>query len=137
MQSHGTYKGGPQAPYVAGFAAVGEIVGVGPGIERPLGLGTHVVGTGPGAFAQYMTMQAAAVLPVPSGWSDAEALDEHQDQRARVRRALNRLLAGEATACTGSLTVVAFAAEAGVHRIGLLRHLLDGPFRRDGCCPSK
>ena len=74
MQTHGTYEGGPQAPYVAGFEAAGEIVGVGPDVESPLPLGTHVVGAGPGAFAQYMTMPAAGVLPVPSGWSDAEAL---------------------------------------------------------------
>ncbi|ALG08432.1 zinc-binding dehydrogenase [Kibdelosporangium phytohabitans] len=74
MQSRGTYGGGPRAPYVAGFEAAGEIVDVGPDVEHPLPLGTHVVGAGPGAFAQFMTMQAAGVLPVPSGWSDAEAL---------------------------------------------------------------
>ncbi|MFE9705307.1 NADPH:quinone oxidoreductase family protein [Streptomyces sp. NPDC005930] len=74
MQSHGTYGGGPRAPYVAGFEAAGEIVAVGPDVATPLQPGTHVVGAGPGAFAQYMTMPAASVLPVPSGWSDAEAL---------------------------------------------------------------
>ncbi|MGP4025985.1 zinc-binding dehydrogenase [Actinomadura sp. 3N407] len=74
MQTHGTYGGGPQAPYVAGFEAVGEIAGVGPDVESPFHFGTHVLGTGPGAFAQYMTMPAAGVLPVPSGWSDVEAL---------------------------------------------------------------
>ncbi|MFG3249705.1 NADPH:quinone oxidoreductase family protein [Streptomyces sp. NPDC048187] len=74
MQTHGTYGGGPQAPYVAGFEAAGEIVAVGPDVAAPLPLGTHVVGAGPGAFAQYMTMPAAGVLPVPSGWSDAESL---------------------------------------------------------------
>ncbi|MEU1122233.1 zinc-binding dehydrogenase [Streptomyces sp. NPDC005899] len=74
MQTHGTYEGGPQAPYVAGFEAAGEIIGVGPHVESALPLGTHVVGAGPGAFAQYMTMPAAGVVPVPSGWSDAEAL---------------------------------------------------------------
>jgi NADPH2:quinone reductase len=74
MQSYGTYGGGPQAPYVAGFEAAGEIVGIGPEVESPLQLGARVVGTGPGAFAQYMTMPAAGVLPVPAGWSDAEAL---------------------------------------------------------------
>lgn len=73
-QTRGTYGGGPRAPYVAGFEAAGEVVGVGPDVESPLQLGTHVIGTGPGAFAQYMTMPAAGVLPVPSGWSDAEAL---------------------------------------------------------------
>ncbi|TRO57367.1 zinc-binding dehydrogenase [Streptomyces sp. IB201691-2A2] len=74
MQAHGTYEGGPQAPYVAGFEAAGEIVGVGPDVENSLPLGTHIVGAGPGAFAQYMTMPTAGALPVPSGWSDAEAL---------------------------------------------------------------
>jgi NADPH:quinone reductase-like Zn-dependent oxidoreductase len=74
MQTHGTYGGGPQAPYVAGFEAAGEIVGVGVEVDRPLPVGTHVVGVGPGAFAQYMTMPSAGVVPVPSGWSDAEAL---------------------------------------------------------------
>ncbi|CAM5650184.1 NADPH:quinone reductase [Streptomyces purpurascens] len=44
MQTHGTYGGGPQAPYVAGFEAAGEIVAVGPDVETPLQLGTHVVG---------------------------------------------------------------------------------------------
>ncbi|MEV0241516.1 zinc-binding dehydrogenase [Streptomyces sp. NPDC050674] len=61
-------------PYVAGFEAAGEIVGVGPDVESPLPLGTHVVGAGPGAFSQYMTMPASGVLPVPYGWSDAAAL---------------------------------------------------------------
>ncbi|WP_327139142.1 NADPH:quinone oxidoreductase family protein [Nocardia sp. NBC_01327] len=74
MQTHGTYDGGPQAPYVAGFEAAGEIVAAGPGIETPLPVGTHIVGTGSGAFAQYMLMPAAGVLPVPAGWSDAQAL---------------------------------------------------------------
>lgn len=74
MQTRGTYGGGPQAPYVAGFEAAGEIVGVGPDIESPLQLGNHIVGVGPGAFAQYMTMPAAGVLPVPAGWSEAEVL---------------------------------------------------------------
>ncbi|WP_405623382.1 zinc-binding dehydrogenase [Streptomyces sp. NBC_00076] len=56
------------------FEAAGEIVGIGPDVEGPLPLGTHVVGAGPGAFAQYMTMPTAAALPVPAGWSDIEAL---------------------------------------------------------------
>lgn len=74
MQTRGTYGGGPRAPYVAGFEAAGEIVGIGPAVESPLRVGAHVVGAGPGAFAQYMTMPAAEVLPVPPGWRDAEAL---------------------------------------------------------------
>lgn len=74
MQTRGTYGGGPQAPYAAGFEAAGEIVGVGPDVERPFPAGTHVIGAGAGAFAEYMTLPAAGALPVPSGWTDAEAL---------------------------------------------------------------
>lgn len=74
MQTRGAYGGGPTPPYVAGFEAAGEIVAAGAGIDDPLPTGTHVVGAGPGAFAQYMVMPAAGVLPVPPGWSDAEAL---------------------------------------------------------------
>lgn len=74
LQTRGTYGGGPRPPYVAGFEAAGEIVDVGPDVESPLPLGTHVVGAGPGAFARYMTMPAAGALAVPSGWSDAGSL---------------------------------------------------------------
>jgi NADPH:quinone reductase-like Zn-dependent oxidoreductase len=73
MQTRGTYGGGPEAPYVAGFEAVGEVVEAGPGVRTPP-LGARVVGTGPGAFAQYMTMPAASVIDVPDGWADAAAL---------------------------------------------------------------
>ena len=74
MQSRGTYGDGPPAPYVAGFEAAGEIVAVGPHVDSPFPVGTHVIGAGPGAFAEHMVMPAAGVLPVPAGWSDAQAL---------------------------------------------------------------
>lgn len=51
--------------------------------------------------------------------------EQHQDERARIRAAMDRLLAGAATASNGSLTVVALAAEAGVHRMALLRRHVD------------
>ncbi|RKS10889.1 NADPH:quinone reductase-like Zn-dependent oxidoreductase [Nocardiopsis sp. Huas11] len=74
MQTRGTYGGGPGAPYTAGFEAVGEVVGAGSGVRKPPPPGTRVVGTGPGAFAQYMTMPAVSVIDVPAGWADAAAL---------------------------------------------------------------
>ncbi|WP_330300472.1 zinc-binding dehydrogenase [Streptomyces sp. NBC_00503] len=74
MQAHGRYEGGPAAPHVAGIEAAGEIVALGPDIESPLPVGTHVVGFGVGAYAQYMVLAAVAALPVPDGWSDAESL---------------------------------------------------------------
>ncbi len=50
---------------------------------------------------------------------------QHQDERTRIREAMDRLLAGQATASNGSLTVVALAAEADVHRMALLKRHVD------------
>lgn len=49
----------------------------------------------------------------------------HEDERARIREAMDQLLAGEATASDGSLTVKALAAEAGVHRMALMKRHSD------------
>ena len=72
-QAHGTFLGGPQPPYTAGFEGAGEVVAVGEGVEG-LELGTHVIGVGYGAFAEYMALPAAAAMRVPPGWSDEQAL---------------------------------------------------------------
>jgi NADPH2:quinone reductase len=72
-QARGTFRGGPQAPYLAGFEAAGEVVAVGEGVSDA-DLGTHVIGVGPGAFAEYMLLARAGAVPVPAGWSDAQAL---------------------------------------------------------------
>ncbi|MET9374144.1 hypothetical protein ABZX98_08345 [Streptomyces sp. NPDC002992] len=50
---------------------------------------------------------------------------QHTDERARIHEAMDRLLAGKATASNGSLTVVALAAEAGVHRMALQKRHAD------------
>lgn len=73
MQSHGTYEGGPQAPYLAGFEGAGTVVALGPQVEH-LALGDRVVGAGYGAFAEYMVLPAAGALPLPEGWSEEQAL---------------------------------------------------------------
>ncbi|MFC8718684.1 zinc-binding dehydrogenase [Kitasatospora sp. NPDC057198] len=118
MQTRGTYAGGPPAPYVAGFEAAGEIVAVGPATEGAFPVGTRVVGTGPGAFAQYMTMPAAGVLPVPAGWSDAEALGLVLNWATALAalRPLGGIAAGE--------TVLVHAAAGGVGQaaVRLARH---------------
>ena len=118
MQSYGTYEGGPEAPYTAGFEAAGEIVDSGPGIEDPLPVGAHVVGTGYGAFAQYMVMPAAGVLPVPSGWSDAAALGLVLNWATALAalRPLGQIKAGE--------TALVYAAAGGVGQaaVRIARH---------------
>ena len=49
----------------------------------------------------------------------------HQDERTRIRAAADRLLAGQPAASDGALTAVALAAEAGVHRMALLKRHAD------------
>ncbi|WP_329048350.1 NADPH:quinone oxidoreductase family protein [Amycolatopsis sp. NBC_01488] len=74
-QARGTFAGGPQPPYLAGTEGAGEVVAVGDGVTD-LAPGAHVVGitiTG-GAFAEYLVLPAAAALPVPTGWTDEQAL---------------------------------------------------------------
>ena len=74
-QAHGTFLGGPQPPYLAGFEAAGEIAVRG---EAVTGLepGARVIGVGIGcgAFAEYTALPAAAVTPVPAGWTEEQAL---------------------------------------------------------------
>ena len=74
-QARGTFAGGPQPPYVPGIEGAGEVTALGEGVTG-LEFGAHVVGVGitGGAFAEYMVLPAAAVLPVPAGWADDQAL---------------------------------------------------------------
>lgn len=50
---------------------------------------------------------------------------QHEDERSRIRTGMDRLLAGQPTCSNGSLTVVALAAEAGVHRMALQKRHAD------------
>jgi NADPH2:quinone reductase len=72
-QAYGTFLGGPQPPYLAGFEAAGEIVALGESVTS-VARGDHIIGVGYGAFAEYMVLPAAAVMTVPSGWADEQAL---------------------------------------------------------------
>ncbi|SHN47260.1 zinc-binding dehydrogenase [Cryptosporangium aurantiacum] len=117
MQTRGTYVDGPQAPYLAGFEAAGEVVALGEGVGEPT-IGTHVVGTGYGAFAEYAVLPAAGTLPVPPGWSDEQALGLVLNWATALAalRPLGRLTAGE--------TVLIHAAAGGVGQAAttLARH---------------
>ncbi|MFI1199772.1 hypothetical protein ACH4VR_09990 [Streptomyces sp. NPDC020883] len=50
---------------------------------------------------------------------------QNQDERTLIREAMDRLLAGKATASNGSFTAAALAAEAGVHRMALYKRHAD------------
>ncbi|MFD3402216.1 zinc-binding dehydrogenase [Kribbella sp. NPDC058693] len=105
MRARGTYDGGPVAPYLAGFEAAGEVVAVGLGVSG-VGVGDHVVGTGYGAFAEYMVM--GDFVPVPVGWRDEEALGLVLNWATALGalRSLGRVKAGD--------TVLINAAAGGV-----------------------
>ncbi len=107
MQTRGTYEGGPTAPYIAGFEAAGEVVAAGEGATG-FAPGDHVLGTGGGAFAEYMVMSAAGAVPVPEGWADEQApgLLLNWATALAALRPLGRLAAGE--------TVLVHAAAGGV-----------------------
>ncbi len=51
--------------------------------------------------------------------------EQPTDERTRIREAMDRLLAGQATASNGSLTVAALAVEADVHRMALMKRHAD------------
>ncbi|GAA2470370.1 hypothetical protein ACFPFX_30930 [Streptomyces mauvecolor] len=51
--------------------------------------------------------------------------EQNQDERTRIREAMDRLLAGQATVSNGSMTAAALAAEAGVHRMALYKRHVD------------
>jgi NADPH:quinone reductase len=117
MQTRGTYVGGPRAPYMAGFEAAGEIVALGHGVTG-LERGAHVIGTGYGAFAEYMVLPAAAVAPVPSGWTDEQALGLVLNWATALAalKPMGRIAAGE--------TVLIHAAAGGVGQaaVRMARH---------------
>lgn len=48
-----------------------------------------------------------------------------QNERTRIREAMDRLLNGQPTTSNGSLTVVALAVEADVHRMALMKRHAD------------
>lgn len=97
-QAHGVFLGGPQPPYLAGFEAAGEIVARG---EAVTGLepGARVIGVGIGcgAFAEYTTLPAIAVIPVPAGWTEQEAVGllVNWSTALAALRTLGRIAAGQ------------------------------------------
>jgi NADPH:quinone reductase len=117
MQTRGTYVGGPRAPYIAGFEAAGEIVALGPGVTG-LERGAHVIGTGYGAFAEYMALPTAGAASVPAGWADEQALGLVLNWATALAalRPLGRIAVGE--------TVLIHAAAGGVGQaaVRMARH---------------
>ena len=118
-QALGTFGGGPQPPYLAGFEAAGEIVAVGEGVTG-VAPGAHVtgVGVGRGAFADYLALPAVAVLPVPPGWADEQALGlmVNWPTALAALRPLGQLAAGQ------TVLIHAAAGATGQAAVKMARH---------------
>jgi len=70
---------GAELTVVPGVEAVGEVAGLGDGVDPAL-LGRRVavplfaIGRGSGGYAEFVAVEAAAAVPVPDGLSDADAV---------------------------------------------------------------
>jgi NADPH2:quinone reductase len=118
-QAHGTFLGGPQPPYLAGFEAAGEIVACGEAVTglEPRALVTGV-GIGCGAFAQFTVLPAAAVMPVPAGWAAEQALGllVNWPTALAALRPMGRVAAGE------TVLIPAAAGGTGQAAVKLAKH---------------
>jgi NADPH2:quinone reductase len=118
-QARGTFAGGPQPPYLAGIEAAGEITAVGQGVTG-LESGVRVIGVGIGcgAFAEYTTIPAVAVLPLPAGWTEEQALGLMVSWPTALAalRPLGRIAAGE------TVLIHAAAGGTGQAAVKMARH---------------
>ncbi|MRH90035.1 zinc-binding dehydrogenase [Nocardia sp. SYP-A9097] len=116
-KAHGTFRDGPQPPYVAGFEAAGEVVAAGDAVTGPA-VGTRVVGVGDGAFAEYMVLPAVAAMPVPPGWTAEQALGlvVNWPTALAALKFLGRVVAGE------TVLIHAAAGATGQAAVTLAKH---------------
>jgi NADPH2:quinone reductase len=116
-RAYGTFRNGPQAPYLAGFEAAGEVVAVGEGVTRPQ-IGDRISGVGYGAFAEYAVLFAGASLPVPVGWTAQQALGliVNWPTALAALKPLGRVAAGE------TVLILAAAGATGQAAVRLAKH---------------
>ncbi|NUS43411.1 MAG: NADPH:quinone oxidoreductase family protein [Mycobacteriaceae bacterium] len=116
-KARGVFRNGPRPPYFAGFEGAGEVVATGTGVTGPE-VGDMVVGIGDGAFAEYMLLSAAAVMPVPAGWTAEQALGilVNWPTALAALKPLGRVAAGE------TVVVQAAAGATGQAAVTLAKH---------------
>ncbi|MGW0583762.1 quinone oxidoreductase family protein, partial [Streptomyces sp. NPDC002920] len=115
-------SGGTGNEYQAGYEFAGEVIAIGDGVQAPA-VGTRVMGTTPGSFAQYVLADHRHVLPVPDELGHEEAcalptgmLTEHGALSVAGFRAGRSVLITGATSSIG-LIGVQIARALGASRI--------------------
>ncbi|KAI0473363.1 hypothetical protein GGR56DRAFT_695604 [Xylariaceae sp. FL0804] len=74
LQIQGKYQNQPPFPWVAGAEFAGVVVSTPSGVSSPrFARGDRVFGASQGAYAALATAPEASLLPVPEGWSFADA----------------------------------------------------------------
>jgi NADPH2:quinone reductase len=69
MMRRGLYHGGPKPPFIPGFEAAGHIAACGEKVQH-LAIGQRVVAmTGIGSYAQFVSVPASRVIPLPDNVS--------------------------------------------------------------------
>jgi NADPH2:quinone reductase len=117
-RAYGTFRDGPEPPFLAGFEAAGEVIAHGEAVSSPE-LGALVVGVGAGAFAEYMLLPAAAATPVPRGWRAEQALGllVNFPTALAALKPLGRVVAGE------TVLIHAAAGATGAAAVKIAKHL--------------
>ena len=72
LMLRGQYQTKPPLPFTPGVEAVGPILSAGP--DAPLAVGTRVIASGQGAYAERMLVEAKAVQPIARDIPAAEAV---------------------------------------------------------------
>jgi NADPH:quinone reductase len=116
-KAYGTFRDGPEPPYLAGFEAAGEVVAVGAAVTG-LPPGTQVIGVGYGAFAELIALPAAAAMPLPAGWTAEQALGlvVNWPTALAALRPLGNVVAGE------TVVVHAAAGATGQAAVTMAKH---------------
>lgn len=126
MTIAGQYGFKPSLPAVPGTEAVGVVEALGDGVSH-LQIGQRVAGGGEQTWAQYYLADARRLVPVPDGVSDETAcqlvsmpLSAKMIIDSMGLKAGDWIVQNAANGAVGKL-VARFAAEQGIHVIGLVR----------------
>ena len=125
MFIRGMYGIRPHPPQIGGFEACGEVDACGEGVDMPVG--TKVIFTQQGVWAEYVCVEANTVIPQPNGLPDsvaAQAFINPLTAYGMLTKAdleEGNFLLITAAASAFSKFVIQFASSRGINVIGTVR----------------